>query len=108
MIIKVENAKLTIDGKEMKTADLSQELLDKVVSESLQGSVEYQLEGDHPLVKFFQTLHDGTKEGSALRQKMNEMESARKAAEAGSPEKTEDGEPDDQGCGDEPPDGSSQ
>lgn len=108
MIIKVDNAKLTIDDEEMKTADLSQEFLDKVVSESLQGSVEYQLEGDHPLVKFFQTLQDGTKEGSALRQKMDEMESARIAAEADSPEKAEDGESDNQGCGNEASNGSLQ
>ena len=108
MIIKVENSKLTIDGEEMKTANLSQELLDKVVGESLRGGVEYQLEGDHPLVKFFQTLQDGTKEGSALRQKMDETESAREVAEAGSPKKAEDGELDDQGCDDEPPNGSSQ
>ena len=108
MIIKVENAKLTIDGKEMKTADLNQEFLDKVVSESLQGSVEYELEGDHPLVKFFQTLQDGTKEGSALRQKMDEMESARTATGADGPEKAEDGELDDQECGDVSSDDSSQ
>ena len=108
MIIKVENAKLTIDGKEMKTADLNQEFLDKVVSESLQGSVEYELEGDHPLVKFFQTLQDGTKEGSALRQKMDEMESARIAAKADGSEKAEDGESDNQGCGNEASDSPSQ
>ena len=55
----------------------------------LRGNVQYELEGDHPLVKFFQALHEGTKEGSVLRQKMNEMETACAAIEADDVEKSE-------------------
>ena len=79
MKIKVNNDKLLIDDNEIKISELNQEFLDDVVNKSLLDDVEYELEGDHPLVKFFKTLQDGTKEGSALRQKMNEAERAHAA-----------------------------
>lgn len=106
--IKVKNAKLTIDDKEVTTAELSQELLDNIVYESLQGNVEYEIEGDHPLAKFFQTLQDGTKKGSALRQKMDEMKTACGAiAEEGS-EKLEENDDKTQECDSEAVDSLSQ
>lgn len=89
MNIKVNVEKLLIDGREVKTADLNQELLDEIVGESLLGNVVYELEGDHPIVKFFETLQEGTKEGSALRQKMDEAHAARAEAEKDDSEKTE-------------------
>lgn len=108
MDVKVKNATLIIDGQEMRTADLSQAFLDNIVSESLLGNVEYELEGDHPLVKFFQALEDGTKEGSALRQKMNEMEAACAMIDEENSEKPEEGKGETQKCGNETANSPSQ
>jgi len=92
MRIQVENEKLKVDGTDMAIADLSQAFLDNVVSESLAGNVKYELKGEHPLVAFFQTLDDETKEGSSLRQKMDDVRAAREAAttEASEPEAKDD------------------
>ncbi len=89
MNINVDNDKLTIDGCGVKIADLNQGFLDDVVSKSLIDDVEYKLEGDHPLVKFFKALQDGTKEGSALRQKMKEVQTVRAAVEKDDSEEAE-------------------
>lgn len=87
--IHVKEGKLFIDDQEREIIDLKQDFLDEVVSESLRDQVNYQLEGDHPLVKFFQTLQDETKEGSALRQKFEEMEAARAADKVNEKEMSE-------------------
>lgn len=63
---------LRVDGEPKKIADLTQEFLEKLVDDSLESKVDYEIEGDMPLAGFFETLRDGTKEGSELRKAKEE------------------------------------
>ena len=65
---------LKVDGEPKKIEDLSQEFLEKLVDDSLESKVVYEIEGDMPLAGFFKTLQDGTKEGSELRKAKEERE----------------------------------
>lgn len=75
---------LRVDGEPKKIADLTQEFLEKLVDDSLESKVDYEIEGDMPLAGFFETLRDGTKEGSELRKAKEErVKKAEDAAAAG-------------------------
>ena len=65
---------LRVDGEPKKIADLTQEFLEKLVDDSLESKVDYEIGGDMPLAGFFGTLRDGTKEGSELRKAKEERE----------------------------------
>lgn len=69
-----EKGELKVDGEPKKIADLTQEFLEKLVDDSLESKVDYEIEGDMPLAGFFKTLRDGTKEGSELRIAKEERE----------------------------------
>ena len=56
-----EKGELRVDGEPKKIADLTQEFLEKLVDDSLESKVDYEIEGDMPLAGFFETLRDGTK-----------------------------------------------
>ena len=71
---------LKVDGEPKKIADLTQEFLEKLVDDSLESRVDYEIEGDMPLAGFFKTLRDGTKEGSELRIAKEEREKKTKDA----------------------------
>ncbi len=74
-IISVDaRGELRIDGVPKKIDDLTQEFLEKLVDDSLESKVDYEIEGDMPLASFFETLRDGTKEGSELRKAKEERE----------------------------------
>lgn len=77
-----EKGELRVDGEPKKIADLTQEFLEKLVDDSLESKVDYEIEGDMPLAGFFETLRDGTKEGSALRKAKEEREKKTKDAVA--------------------------
>ena len=75
-----EKGELKVDGEPKKMADLTQEFLEKLVDDSLESRVDYEIEGDMPLAGFFKTLRDGTKEGSELRIAKEEREKKTKDA----------------------------
>lgn len=77
-----EKGELKVDGEPKKIADLTQEFLEKLVDDSLESRVDYEIEGDMPLAGFFKTLRDGTKEGSELRMAKEEREKKTKDAVA--------------------------
>lgn len=80
MAIKIsvtEKGDLHIDGLPKKIDDLNQEFLENLVDLSLKSEVKYDLNGDTPLAKFFNSLKEGTEEGSKLRELMNEVEEKR-------------------------------
>lgn len=77
-----EKGELKVDGEPKKIADLTQEFLEKLVDDSLESKVDYEIEGDMPLAGFFKTLRDGTKEGSELRMAKEEREKKTKDAVA--------------------------
>lgn len=77
-----EKGELKIDGETKKIDDLTQELLEKLVDDSLESKVVYEIEGDMPLASFFKTLREGTKEGSELRKAKEESEKKREDAAA--------------------------
>lgn len=77
-----EKGELKVDGEPKKIADLTQEFLEKLVDDSLESKVDYEIEGDMPLAGFFETLRDGTKEGSELRKAKEEREKKTKVAAA--------------------------
>lgn len=64
--IRVEGDSLSINEETMTTSNLTQELLDQIVLASLDGNVKYDLNGEHPLKRFFETLQNETAKGSAL------------------------------------------
>lgn len=73
---------LKIDGAPKTVEDLTQDFLEKLVDDSLESGVNYQIEGDMPLAGFFKAIHEGTKEGSELRKaKEKRDEKLAKAAE---------------------------
>lgn len=87
MSIEVTGAdKFLIGGKEFEIKDLTSELLEKVVSLSLEGKVVYAIEGDSPIASFFSTLQEGTKEGSELRKLYDESVSKGPAEMTATPE----------------------
>lgn len=69
-----EKGELRVDGEPKKIADLTQEFLEKLVDDSLESKVDYEIKGEMPLAGFFRTLCDGTKEGSKLRRAKEERE----------------------------------
>ena len=77
-----EKGELKVNGEPKKIADLTQEFLEKLVDDSLESKVDYEIEGNMPLASFFKTLRDGTKEGSELRKTKGEHEKKRADADA--------------------------
>ena len=75
-----EDGSLSIDGIIYNISDLNQEMLEKIVDDSLNDQVEYKIKSDYPLAKFFRTLQEGTKKGSKLRKLLDEQK-ARQAEE---------------------------
>lgn len=69
-----EKGELKVDGELKTIADLTQDFLEKLVDDSLESKVDYEIEGNMPLASFFETLRDGTKEGSELRKAKEERE----------------------------------
>ncbi len=79
-----DRGELKVDGEPKGISDLTQEFLEKLVDDSLDGKVFYDIAGDMPLAGFFRALYDGTKEGSELRKAKEEREKKIAAgAEAG-------------------------
>lgn len=79
-----DRGELKVDGEPKGISDLTQEFLEKLVDDSLDGKVSYNIAGDMPLAGFFRALDDGTKEGSELRKAKEECEKkVTAAAEAG-------------------------
>lgn len=62
-----ENGDIFIDGTSKEISDLTQEFLERLVDDSLEGKVEYSIEGDLPIATFFKTIRDGTGKDSELR-----------------------------------------
>jgi hypothetical protein len=78
------NGTLMIDGVETEVAQLTQQLLEKIVQESLNSNVTYTIEGDMPIAQFFEALNNGTREGSELRRLKDEADKLeREATERG-------------------------
>ena len=77
-----EKGELKVNGEPKKIADLTQEFLEKLVDDSLESKVDYEIEGNMPLAVFFLTLRDGTKEGSELRKAKDEREKKRADVDA--------------------------
>lgn len=69
-----EDGTFSADGNPMKVEGLTQEFLERLVDDSLEGTVEYKLEGNMPIEKFFSTLRDGTAEDSELRRLKEESD----------------------------------
>ena len=69
-----EKGELKVNDESKKIGDLTQEFLERLVDEPLESKVVYEIEGDTPLAGFFETLRDGTKEGSELRKAKEELE----------------------------------
>lgn len=67
-----ENGTFEIDGVEKRIEDLTQALLEGLVDESLEGEVQYRIEGDRPIAKFFKAIEEGTQKDSEL-WKLNEQ-----------------------------------
>lgn len=61
------DGELFINQEKKQVDDLTQELLEKILDDSLSDEVEFCIEGDTPLAKFFNTIKSGTEEGSELR-----------------------------------------
>ena len=61
-----EDGTFSVNGQQTKVEDLTQQFLEQLVDDSLEGTVEYKLEGEMPIAKFFSALRDGTAEGSEL------------------------------------------
>jgi hypothetical protein len=68
-----KNGEFEIDGAAKTIADLTQQFVEKLVDDSLSGSVEYEIEGEFPIARFFVTLRDGTNEDSKLRKLKESM-----------------------------------
>ena len=83
-VVVSENGDVSIDGSPIAVDDFTQQLLEKIVDYSLEDKVDYNIEGDLPISRFFRKLQDGTKEGSQLRsmKEQYDRESAEKT-EAG-------------------------
>ena len=64
----------------MEIGELTQQFLEKLVEDSLESKVSYELEGDTPLARFFRTLDEGTREGSELRALKDEAQKRAKEA----------------------------
>lgn len=77
-----EKGELKVDGEPKKISDLTQEFLEKLVDDSLESKVDYEIEGNMPLAGFFRALRDGTEEGSELRKAKDEREKKRRDAVA--------------------------
>lgn len=62
-----ENGDFSIDGNKKEIEALKPELLEKIVDASLEGRVDYEINGEAPIASFFQTLMQGTNAESELR-----------------------------------------
>ena len=69
-----ENGSFFVDGVSKNITDLTQDFLEKLVEDSLGSKVEYEVQGEMPIAKFFRTLDEGTKEGSELRRLKEQAE----------------------------------
>lgn len=67
-----EKGELKVDGEPKKIDDLTQEFLERLVDDSLESRINYEIKGDTPLASFFRMLQDGTKEDSELRKAKEE------------------------------------
>ena len=65
---------LKIDGVSTEPEELTQQFLEKLVEDSLQSQVTYDIQGDMPIAEFFRTLDKGTREGSQLRKLKDEAD----------------------------------
>lgn len=77
-----EKGELKVDGVPKKITDLTQEFLEKLVDDSLESKVDYEIKGDMPLASFFETLRDGTKKDSELRKAKEKCEKKNENAAA--------------------------
>ncbi|MBR3384428.1 MAG: hypothetical protein IKG69_04375 [Atopobiaceae bacterium] len=65
---------LTVNGDSKDIKDLTQEFLEQLVKDSLDGKVNYSIEGEMPIARLFKKLDEGTKEGSELRKLKQEVD----------------------------------
>ncbi|MEE1273235.1 MAG: hypothetical protein UHI81_01900 [Olegusella sp.] len=85
MAIQIEvhkNGTIVIDGIKKEITDLTQEFLEELVTDSLEGEVVYSIEGDLPIASFFRTIRDGTGKGSELRALRDEVRAKEKSSES--------------------------
>lgn len=77
MKIKVnEKGAVYLDDNELKTDEITAEFLEKIVNESLNNNVEYELDEDEniPMVKLFKELKELCEKDSEFRDIINQID----------------------------------
>ncbi len=77
MIIKVKkDGKVFVDSKEIKNEEINSDFLEKIINESLNNNVTYDLDEDKtiPMVKLFYDFEQLCEEGSDFRKSIEEIE----------------------------------
>lgn len=77
MIIKVKkDGKVFVDSKEIKNEEINSDFLEKIINESLNNNVTYDLDEDKtiPMVKLFSDFEQLCEEGSDFRKSIEEIE----------------------------------
>lgn len=69
---------LSINDTETGMAELTQEKLEELVNAALEDKIEFSLEGESPISKFFKTIQDATTAGAKFRTEIDAL----KAGEA--------------------------
>ena len=77
-----ENGAIVVDGVKKEISDLTQEFLEELVTNSLEGEVVYSIEGNLPIASFFKTIRDGTDKDSELRALRDEVSAKEKNPES--------------------------
>lgn len=73
-----ENGSLKIDDIEKTITDLNAEFLEKLVNDSLEGNVVYEILGDTPLANFFKQIQKETLKDSELKKILDNNSAKRK------------------------------
>lgn len=68
LTVAVNKEEFSINDTAVEVKDLTSDLLEKIVSMSLEDRVSFTIEGDSPIADFFKTLRDGTQDGSELKE----------------------------------------
>ena len=68
LTVVVNDNTFSINGTAAEVKDLTSALLERIVSMSLEDKVSFTIEGHSPIVDFFKTLRDGTRDGSELKE----------------------------------------
>lgn len=67
-----EKGSLNIDGIEKTITELKSEFLEKLVNDSLEGKIIYEILGDTPLANFFKQIQKETSEESELKKMIDD------------------------------------